>query len=196
MVNQPIALHAFYYDLLYTDRYLRTNTMTKQLKMTTDQMKQQQVLIQMTIRAWDGEVAKADQYIFDLPDEKWYSEVSPGRNRAIYLIGHLTASNDSLFEILGVGQRLYPELEAAFIRNPDRSGLDMPDPGIIKTHWFKVHEGLRYSFLTISDEEWFGRHMAMTDEDFAMEPMRNKLNVLMSRTRHLAYHLGQLKLIQ
>ena len=35
-----------------------------------------------------------------------------------------------------------------------------------------------------------------TDEDFAKEPARNKLSVLLNRTNHLAYHLGQLRLLK
>ena len=34
----------------------------------------------------------------------------------------------------------------------------------------------------------------VSDEDFAREPHRNKLNVLISQTNHLSYHPGQLSL--
>jgi hypothetical protein len=38
--------------------------------------------------------------------------------------------------------------------------------------------------------------MDISEQDFAKEPMRNKLNVLINRTNHLAYHYGQLRLIK
>ena len=40
----------------------------------------------------------------------------------------------------------------------------------------------------------FGKHTAVSDEDFAANPLRNRLSVLLSRTRHLAYHIGQIAL--
>jgi hypothetical protein len=36
----------------------------------------------------------------------------------------------------------------------------------------------------------------MTEEDFEKEPGRNKLSVLINRTNHMAYHLGQLVLLK
>lgn len=41
-------------------------------------------------------------------------------------------------------------------------------------------------------EDWFMRHTAISEENFASEPHRNKLNIVMNRTSHLSYHLGQL----
>jgi len=35
-----------------------------------------------------------------------------------------------------------------------------------------------------------------SDEDYAKDPTRNRLSVLLSRTNHLAYHLGQIILVQ
>jgi len=37
--------------------------------------------------------------------------------------------------------------------------------------------------------------MAVSDEDFSKEPHRNKLNVIINRTNHMSYHLGQLILL-
>ena len=45
-------------------------------------------------------------------------------------------------------------------------------------------------------DDWFSRHTAMTDEDFEKEPGRNKLSVVINRTNHMAYHLGQLVLVK
>jgi len=47
----------------------------------------------------------------------------------------------------------------------------------------------------MSVADWLGRHTAVSAEDFANEPLRNKLNVLMGRTIHESYHLGQLNLV-
>ncbi len=37
---------------------------------------------------------------------------------------------------------------------------------------------------------------AVTAEDFAREPHRNKLNIVLNRTGHVSYHLGQLVLLK
>ena len=39
--------------------------------------------------------------------------------------------------------------------------------------------------------DWAQKHRAMSDADFATNPRRNRLAVLLSRTGHVAYHLGQ-----
>jgi hypothetical protein len=55
---------------------------------------------------------------------------------------------------------------------------------------------LQEHFDTLSTEQWFQRHTAVSEVDFEKEPHRNKLNVLLSRTSHIAYHLGQLVLLK
>jgi len=39
--------------------------------------------------------------------------------------------------------------------------------------------------------DWRQRHTAVSEEDFAKDPSRNRFAVLLSRTNHLSYHLGQ-----
>jgi hypothetical protein len=48
----------------------------------------------------------------------------------------------------------------------------------------------------MSTDSWFSRHASMTDEDFEKDPARNKLTTLLSRTNHLSYHFGQLRLLK
>jgi hypothetical protein len=45
---------------------------------------------------------------------------------------------------------------------------------------------------TLQPAEWFNRHTVVSEADFEKEPHRNKLNLLINRTNHLSYHLGQL----
>jgi hypothetical protein len=40
--------------------------------------------------------------------------------------------------------------------------------------------------------EWFLPHTVVSEEDFLKEPHRNKLNVLITRATHQAYHVGQM----
>ena len=45
-------------------------------------------------------------------------------------------------------------------------------------------------------EEWLQRHTAASDADFAKDPSRNRMAVVLTRTNHISYHLGQLMLTQ
>ena len=41
------------------------------------------------------------------------------------------------------------------------------------------------------DTDWVQRHSAVSEEDFAKDASRNRFSILLSRTNHLSYHLGQ-----
>jgi len=61
-------------------------------------------------------------------------------------------------------------------------------------HWTEVNSSVFEKFAGLSPQEWLRRHTAMSDEDYAKDPTRNRLSVLLSRTNHLSYHLGQIVL--
>jgi len=45
-------------------------------------------------------------------------------------------------------------------------------------------------------DEWFTRHNKVSEADFAKEPHRNKLNIIINRTSHMSYHLGQMAYLE
>jgi NADP-dependent 3-hydroxy acid dehydrogenase YdfG len=49
---------------------------------------------------------------------------------------------------------------------------------------------------SLSADEWFEKHNSVSAEDFIKEPHRNKPNIIITRTTHLAYHIGQLILLK
>ncbi len=155
-----------------------------------------QLFVKMALIAWEGQVKRAGTLFNTLTDEQLLLEVTPGGNRGIYLLGHLVAVNDALLPLLGLGERLHPELENAFITNPDKSGIIMPSIAELRQYWSEVHARLADRFQSMTPEQWFQRHNSMTDEDLQKEPHRNKLSVLLSRTSHIAYHLGQEVLVK
>lgn len=157
-------------------------------------MEEQQIFVRMAIKAWDTQIARADKFFTSLDDESMLKEVAPGKNRIIYLLGHLIVANDSMISIFGLGERKYAHLEEAFMRNPDKAGLDMPEVAVLRNDWTESNRILSDYFGKLSTADWMSRHMVMTDEDFAKDPGRNKLSVLLNRTNHVAYHLGQLVL--
>lgn len=164
--------------------------MTLQLDGTmTDQEK---LFIKMAMDAWNIQIDRTTKLINALTDEQLQREVSPGRNTGIYLVGHLTAVHDSLFTLLGLGERLYPQLDEIFVKNTDKSGLAKPRPEELRTYWNSVNQKLDEHFNSFSMHDWLQKHTAISDEDFQKEPHRNRLNVLLNRTGHLANHLGQM----
>jgi hypothetical protein len=111
------------------------------------------------------------------------------------LLGHLTAVNDALFPLFGFGERLYPEMHEAFITSPDRSPVQNGFSGeALKHRWASVNQALLVSFDKLSPSQWLEKHTAISDEDFKREPKRNRFTVLLRRTGHLSYQLGQIAL--
>jgi hypothetical protein len=79
-----------------------------------------------------------------------------------------------------------------FVLKPDRAVEEIPSVDFLKGAWKKINEVLRTKFLEAPADEWFRRHASVSESDFQKEPHRNKLNVVLNRTNHLDYHLGQL----
>jgi uncharacterized damage-inducible protein DinB len=150
--------------------------------------------VQLAINSWRVVLERANKTLSDLTKDQLLKEVAPGRNRLIYLWGHLTAVHDAMFPILGLGERLHPELDAIFISSPDKAGAQVPAAGELRKYWDEVNGKLISQFARLSEDEWLQRHNAVSEEDYAKDPTRNRLAVLLSRTNHMSYHLGQITL--
>ncbi len=150
--------------------------------------------VHVAINLWRLVLERANKTLSNLTDDKLLKEVAPGRNRLIYIWGHLTAIHDAMFPILGLGERLHPELDAIFVSSPDKSGAELPPVDELRKCWDEVNGKLLSQFATLSADEWLQRHNAVSEEDYAKDPTRNRLAVLLSRTNHVSYHLGQITL--
>jgi hypothetical protein len=153
---------------------------------------QENLFIKMALDAWKIQIERTSSLINSLSDEQLRQEVAPGRNSGVYLLGHLTAVHDALFTLLGIGDRMYAHFDEIFVNNPDKSGLPKPGAQELRSSWIAVNQKLSQHFESFSLKDWFTKHTAISDEDFKKEPHRNRLNVLLNRTGHLANHLGQL----
>lgn len=154
------------------------------------------VFVKMVLGAWQQQNTRADELVAQLSDEQILQETAPGRNTGIYLFGHLAAVNDGLFTLLGIGKRLHPELDEIFLDSPDKSGKKFPPIDEIKKCWQEINIALTDKFNEMQGSEWFEKHSAVSAEDFAKEPHRNKLNTIITRTAHQAYHLGQMNYLK
>jgi uncharacterized damage-inducible protein DinB len=150
--------------------------------------------VQLAINSWRLVVERVNKALSNLTEDQLLQEVAPGRNRVVYLWGHLTAVHDAMFPILGLGERLHPELDAIFVSSPDKTGTQLPPVGELRKYWDEVNGRLLSQFATLSENEWLQRHNAVSEEDYAKDPTRNRLAVLLSRTNHMSYHFGQITL--
>jgi hypothetical protein len=147
--------------------------------------------IDVALRSWKNNVDRAGTFFGALSQEELQREIAPGKNRLIYIWGHLAAVNDRMVAILGLGQRFHPELDAMFVSNPDKTVDLTLSPEKLKHIWDEVNERLWTGICNLSSSEWLQKHTAVSDADFIREPHRNRFAVLLGRTAHLAYHLGQ-----
>jgi hypothetical protein len=153
---------------------------------------QQQLFIKIPLSSWDIYINRADKLFASLSDEQLRVATAPGRNSGVYLLGHLTAVHDALFPLFGLGDMLYPQLQDPFVNNPEKSDFAKPSISELRTYWAEVNKKLSQYFNQFTPEEWLKKHNAVSEADFEKEPHRNRLNVLVNRTNHLSYHLGQL----
>jgi hypothetical protein len=158
-------------------------------------MTPEQALVTSTVNSWKTAIERADKVFLPLTEAQLQKEVAPGKNRLIYLLGHLTAVHDRMLPLLDLGPRLYAELDTPFLTNPDRVTPDLPTGDEIKKSWNEVNSKLLAGFESLSAAEWLKKHSSVSEEDFAKDPSRNRFAILLSRTGHITFHLGQTALI-
>jgi len=151
-------------------------------------------LIDSALRNWRSNVDRASKLFGNLSQEQLLQEVAPGKNRLIYLWGHLTAFNDALIPLIGFGLRTCPELDLMFVSNPDRTVTTILSGGELKIIWQETNQILWTGFSKLSVPDWLQKHGAVSEEEFLRDPHRNRFTVLLGRTAHIAYHVGQAKL--
>ncbi|HEV2731271.1 MAG TPA: DinB family protein [Terriglobales bacterium] len=153
-------------------------------------------LVDSALRTWKTNIDRTGKLFGTLSEEQLLQEIAPGRNRLIYLWGHLTAVNDALLPLLGLGERLHPELDAMFVSNPDRSVERTTSGEELKRIWNEINEFLWTAFSRLTPADWLQKHSSVSEADFGREPYRNRFTILLGRTSHLAYHFGQAQLAQ
>jgi DinB superfamily len=147
--------------------------------------------VALGLKTWNAQIDRADKLFGGLSSEEILREIAPGRNRLLYLWGHLTAVHDAMLPLLSLGERLHSEFDVAFVSNPDKSRADIPSHEQVRRAWNAVNAELRKGFEKMSWSDWVLRHSAVSEEDFAKDASRNRFAILLSRTNHLSYHLGQ-----
>jgi uncharacterized damage-inducible protein DinB len=154
-------------------------------------MTNEEILGVTVLNSWKLVINRFGKTLSELSDEQLQQQVAPGRNRVFYLLGHLTATHDRMFPLLGLGDRLHPELDELYIASPDRAFADPLSASELRRAWADVNDKLTAAFERFTCEDWLQRHTAVSDEDFVKDPTRNRLAIVMSRSNHASYHSGQ-----
>ncbi|MBK7156992.1 MAG: DinB family protein [Ignavibacteria bacterium] len=130
----------------------------------------------------------------DLTDEDLRTELSPGKNHGIWILGHLIASDDDFSLFMGTGNPVYPEIQELFgqgskLQPPDK----YPDVKSLRVKWDEICEKNRKIYSELKDEDFDKPHAMIKNYD--TDYFKTKGRVIMAWQIHQAYHAGQLAVI-
>jgi hypothetical protein len=154
------------------------------------------LFIKMVLDAWNTKIAFIDKLLAELSDEQLQKEIAPGKNTGVYILGHLAGISNRMIPLLNLGNELKPELYNTYVELAEKDITQHHDIKQLRQEWTRINAELSKLFARVTPDDWFKKHNAVSDADFATQPHRNKLNVIINRTNHLDYHAGQLVLLK
>ena len=128
----------------------------------------------MVIDRWNGSIVNFNKHLNGITDEQLQKEIAPGKNRGVYVLGHLIAVHDDMLRLLEMGEKMFPELNEPFIKLPDKATSQIPPAGDLRVFWNKQCEVLNHKFEEMQPEQLFEKHTAVSEEDFSKEAHGNK----------------------
>src|ERR1700688_5271777 len=108
-------------------------------------MENQGSYVALGLKVWKAQIERADKLFAGLSSEEVLREIAPGRNRLLYVWGHLTATHDAMLPLLGLKERFHSDFDVAFVSNPEQSQAAIPS-----------HEQVRQAWKTVNSELWKG----------------------------------------
>jgi hypothetical protein len=84
---------------------------------TTTTTSTQELFVKTVLFSWEQSLSQASAFFSTLTDEEFLRPIAPGKNRIIYLLGHLTAVHDRMMPLLGTGERQFPQRPPACLDN-------------------------------------------------------------------------------
>ena len=87
--------------------------------------------VALALKVWKTQLDRADKLFGALSSEEVLREIAPGRNRVLYLWGHLTAVHDAMLPLLGWENDFIPSLMSPLSRIPTGRG-----PTFLRTNRF------------------------------------------------------------
>lgn len=135
-----------------------------------------------------------NMYLHELSDEELRSEIIPGKNHGVWILGHLVASDDTLSEYLGYGPQLFPETQV-FTQSKQLIPVDKcKHPSILRDEWKKVCEKNETIYRQLTDSELDQPH-ALIQGNLEDDYFKTKQGVTINWTLHQVHHAGQLALL-
>jgi hypothetical protein len=162
--------------------------------MTQSATSKTDLFAQTALNSWKINLDRLNKMFDGFSDDELQHQIAPGKNRIYYLLGHMAAVHDRMLPLLGLGARLHEELDQDFLTNPDRTIPDRIPAAALRQAWTKVNDTLTRAMEALPAEAWLEKHEAVSAEDFAREPLRNRMSVLLSRIAHVQFHTGQVRL--
>jgi uncharacterized damage-inducible protein DinB len=135
-----------------------------------------------------------EKVIETITPENYHLPIVAGGNSPSWVLGHLVDTEDRLLELFGISKRLFPELSTIYHHERGANQTGHLTREELMKKWKTISVELDRAFNSWSESEWLGRHTAVNEADFAKEPHRNKLNVMLNRVSHKASHLGQISM--
>ena len=122
--------------------------------------------VALGLKVWKAQIDRADKLFGGLSSKEVLREIAPGRNRLLYLWGHLTAIHDAMLPLLGLSERLHPEFDVALVSNPDKSRAGIPSHEQVRQAWNSINGELSEGFERMSWADWLQRHSANVGRRF------------------------------
>src|SRR4051794_12526893 len=110
------------------------------------------------VASWRIHIDRADKFFSALSDDQLYRELAPGKNRLVYVWGHLIAVHDAMLPLLDIGPRQYVELDRPFVKEADRAIDGLPSRTQLKAYWDTVNGSLLAAFERFSAADWTAKH--------------------------------------
>ena len=95
-------------------------------------MNHKEITVKMILSGWENGQDRIKKALSVLSDENMDLEIAPGRNKVSWIIGHLSAVNDSLFSILALGEKINEDYYNYFAK--DDSSIKAPGVSQIRQY--------------------------------------------------------------
>jgi uncharacterized damage-inducible protein DinB len=152
--------------------------------------------LDIALLQWAQYNKRMEKVITSTPDTLFHQPIVGGGNSPSWILGHLVDTDDALLELLGAGKRMFPELGNIYHHERGKNQQNHLSKEELLNSWKLILAEFDKAFTSWDEKEWMSKHTAVSAEDFAKEPHRNKLNVLLTRVTHKASHLGQIAMLK
>ena len=153
-------------------------------------MPNENLFVENALAVWKSALERADKLFASLEEEELLKEIAPCSNYLVYLWERLTAMHDRMLVLLGISDRIHSDFDSVFLTSADKANA-VPPVENIRPAWKQVNDRLNEGISKFSAAQWLEKHAAASEDNFSKEPLPNRLSILLTRTNHLSYHLGQ-----